>query len=306
MASELFPILLRGHTGASIAGITMGFVSALLLIHSLEYLGHLLEDSDGNKPPFTPSVEHSDPSDLITMPDGMEDDEENQMMSLTHWDDLPLHHASQAFTSPMHRSHIESHLQELLECITAIEYKALELQGEGVSEITREGIAEYIDEHIHSVQYKLDHCRRLLQGSEAEMVERDGSMSIPLGKREEVIAGVGSMKKMVSHMLEHMHTSSTLPLPPTLKELYIHMDYMDKQISKVHDSIEHVGSKWHHIKVMREEEGRAEGERESSNLPLSLIISVFLDCIVDGMLIGISTAVSLKAGVVLGLANSLE
>ncbi len=29
-----------------------------------------------------------------------------------------------------------------------------------------EAVAESIDEEIHTLQYKLDHCRRLLQGSE--------------------------------------------------------------------------------------------------------------------------------------------
>ena len=33
-----------------------------------------------------------------------------------------------------------------------------------------EHIAEFIDEQVHLLQYKVDHCRRLLEGAESDVV----------------------------------------------------------------------------------------------------------------------------------------
>ena len=45
---------------------------------------------------------------------------------------------------------------------------------------------------------------------------------------------------------------------------------------------------------------------DGDKLPTSLVVPIFLDCFVDGFLIGVSCALSPKAAIVLGFANSLE
>jgi len=46
--------------------------------------------------------------------------------------------------------------------------------------------------------------------------------------------------------------------------------------------------------------------KAGSFIPMSLIVPVFVDCIVDGFLVGSTSAVSPRAGIILGLANMIE
>jgi hypothetical protein len=76
------------------------------------------------------------------------------------WEDEPVEFASLALAKPEHRSHIQHHLEEVLETISAMERKGNRLQEEHLSIQESETIAEEIDEATHILQYKIDHCRR--------------------------------------------------------------------------------------------------------------------------------------------------
>ena len=113
------------------------------------------------------------------------------------WDEEPVIKASLAIAQPQHRSHIHSHIQEIIDsidhmyakCLTLIESSSspsspsqsqnhsvnhkleslgIPPQNENTYILKRkvllpketEQLAEEIDEATHELQYKLDHCRR--------------------------------------------------------------------------------------------------------------------------------------------------
>ena len=86
-------------------------------------------------------------------------------------DDEPVNLASKAFETPDHRNHILEHMHEIAKAINEMENKSNQLlEDANLSQRDSENIAEKIDEEIHSLQYQLDHCRRLVQGSETEIL----------------------------------------------------------------------------------------------------------------------------------------
>ena len=89
---------------------------------------------------------------------------------LSEWMYDPVELSSVAIALPNHRSHLEEHLVEIHTDVVAMEAKSCRLVGDDqLSQRDTEQIAEEIDEAIHLLQYKLDHCRRLLEGSEIEV-----------------------------------------------------------------------------------------------------------------------------------------
>jgi hypothetical protein len=80
---------------------------------------------------------------------------------LSEWAYDPVELSSVALAHPNHRSHLEDHLVEIHSRVGEMEVKAARLVGEdSLSQKESEQIAEEIDEAIHVLQYKLDHCRR--------------------------------------------------------------------------------------------------------------------------------------------------
>lgn len=84
--------------------------------------------------------------------------------------------------------------------------------------------------------------------------------------------------------------------------MHSHMEDMDKVISSFHDAVDVATSRWsryfQHIQLPNTSLG--------DTIPVSLVIPVTMDCIVDGLLIGISGTINAKAGLVLAIANCLE
>lgn len=85
-------------------------------------------------------------------------------------------------------------------------------------------------------------------------------------------------------------------------EIHNNLANMDDQLNLLHDSVEAYSFKW----------GRRGKKRKipipstGSKIPLSLLIPVTVDCVMDGFLVGSTSAISLRAGVVLGFANFIE
>ena len=175
--------MLHGNKEDSPAGITIGFAVGLILIFGLEYFIGYLEDLPN---PNTTNVKHeliknSKEEDVInvlhnermkTYPEGMNPDEDSTETGNTQvnnkpngiqWEDDDVMKASIAITSPLHREHIRTHLLEIVESVNIMESQSSELLDKGLEMDTRksEELAEKIDEEIHNLQYKIDHCRRL-------------------------------------------------------------------------------------------------------------------------------------------------
>ena len=104
---------------------------------------------------------------------------------------------------------------------------------------------------------------------------------------------------VVEHLVEHVQGSSPIG-PYELKEIYMHMDEMHGHLESFHMTIEKFGRRW---------ERRRESmvmPRKGDNVPTSLVIPVAMDAFTDGLLIGVTTALTKKAGLIVAVANTME
>jgi len=305
VAGELFPVMLDSSKNPSYIGISVGFVIGLATIYGLEaiigYLEGIDERTDETPNPMNTLVK--------TFPRGSDDEADSPdrgQYELTRFvdveagfEDEEVARASRAISAPEHRHHIMEHLHELMQAITEMETKSSMLTISDLTVRQTEDIAEHIDEQVHMLQYKLDHCRRLLEGSETDQFNTLSSSTWVTEERKvNIRKGLTGLRFTVEHLLEHINEQTIDK--SVLQEMRIHMDYMDKQINFFHENIEKVSQKW------KRRYHQLPPTQEGDTLPLGLVLPVTMDCFVDGFLIGISTAINFKAGVVLGAANCLE
>ncbi len=77
------------------------------------------------------------------------------------WEEDDIQRSLEAIsTTPRHKEHIISHLNEIVRETEQIEFKCLALLQTELSKNQVEAISEEIDEASHKLQYKADHCRR--------------------------------------------------------------------------------------------------------------------------------------------------
>ena len=194
VAAELFPLLQDDKIPPQdqMVGITIGFVVGLVILNGTEPAVEACIAALSRKPGrrATEGSEHNvvDPPANINTTVGQRkksdipfDDIEEQALStelrsmrrtgpgdlserdlLSEWAYDPVELSSVALAQqPNHRSHLEDHLVEIHGRVVDMEIKAARLVGEdSLSQKDSEQIAEEIDEAIHVLQYKLDHCRR--------------------------------------------------------------------------------------------------------------------------------------------------
>jgi len=330
---ELFPVMVDSAANASYVGITIGFCIGLSVIYGMDNLVTHIEENNGtiwNNPPKDDDSSHQlkEPQDKLTiksLPKGMEKlptdeilfEELKVVENENNWDEDDIINASKALKQPEHRNHIQEHLQEVSEILKFIQMNSKQLMNRKLSLKECELIAEVIDERLHTLQYKLDHSRRLLQGSESaadRLNKNEGPIQNPLHnsctmnttdmpqwmtaeRKEAIVSGIQGLIDGADHLLDHI--AEPILDKSVVKEMRIHMEYMNKQIEKFHHSIENVTERWHRSLPKIE-------INEGDKLPMGMIIPVFMDAMTDGFLLGISSTISLKAGIILSFANCLE
>lgn len=122
------------------------------------------------------------------------------------WDDYTVQQSATAMTLPQHRQHIVEHLQEMMTAIKDIESKCKALEDPTLRTAQLEQLSEQIDEATHSLQYKLDHTRRLLEGSES-MIQGNDTPKFAMSA-ERIIAmkqRLNILERSVNHILGHMN-----------------------------------------------------------------------------------------------------
>jgi zinc transporter ZupT len=85
-----------------------------------------------------------------------------------------------------------------------------------------------------------------------------------------------------------------------IKEIHEHMDDMERVIGSFHDQVAFATDRW--MRRHRDLPDTTAGDV----VPVSLVIPVAMDSFVDGLLIGIASALQFRAGLVLALANMME
>lgn len=87
-----------------------------------------------------------------------------------------------------------------------------------------------------------------------------------------------------------------------LKSLYTSLDEMEKELNHIHGTVEGYTYRW----GKRSKSSNVPIPEIGSVIPMSFIVPVTIDCIVDGFLLGITAAVSSHAGFILSFANAIE
>jgi hypothetical protein len=118
------------------------------------------------------------------------------------------------------------------------------------------------------VQYKLDHCRRLLQGSETGQMHMH---TLTDDVKSQMHTNLKTLKSTVCHLIEHLKMSA-FDLH-TITEIHSHMDEMEANLELLHKAVEHSAYKWRRsrpfpVPVL--------GER----IPMKLFLPVLLDSFV--------------------------
>ena len=338
VAAELFPLMLDGVTHVdSMAGITVGFAVGMAMVYGMDSLMELFGVSDDDEDSKTESVEGSakrpslrDSFTEIAVVDeaatiGMQivglqprattsalpagDDETMKELQLYQglspepqgeWNEDDLSRAEQAILNPKHRDHVKEHVKEICDAVDIMLEKSLQLMDEASQHTVREQeeLAENIDEGVHKLQYLVDHTRRLVEGAEADVTGVAAKVWLTEDRKRTMRRRVLALKYCAEHLNEHV--SETHIDAALLKEIHGHMDDMDKQITFFHDSVQKAASKWGRKAYTLPEPELGDA------IPMNLVVPVTLDCFVDGFLIGVTCAISPKAGIILGAANCLE
>lgn len=345
VATELFPLITEAESTTDMClGVTIGFSLAFGALHGIEYLIEYFSESDENEVlEIYRNIEMKETVENILLPDQLKHSRtevittdgiellENPTTSAGHWEQEGVIQATHAINQPKHRKHIIEHFYEVKELLQLMERKSNELIGTDMGIIEAELLAEQIDESVHQLQYKLDHCRRLLQGSESHKDNRiiDRKSWLTEEKKYSIQNEVKILNHLVDHLMDHLSPNHTIPHPhsfikslsssqhgkdhgllpsldssllpitsESIQEIHDHLTDMDRHIHHFHDYIDRWTWKWKSKELVETTIG--------DTLPRSLIIPVVIDCFVDGFLIGVTIAISTRAGYILAGANCLE
>jgi len=203
----------------------------------------------------------------------------------------------------VHRERIRKKAAELVDSICNIENKADYLHkyvNKTLKLSEAEVFAEQIDEEIHKFQYNLDHCRRLVQGSGSDIEAVVPRIWI-------TDRGISAVRKRLRGLKEGALALGDVLNQDTLSkealvDIHENMDQMDHYLDQLHLFVEGYSFKW----GRRGKKSIIPVPQSGSYIPMSLLVPVTIDCIVDGFLVGSTSAISPQAGVVLGVANMIE
>lgn len=81
-----------------------------------------------------------------------------------------------------------------------------------------------------------------------------------------------------------------------LVEIHVAFDRMDMQLDDLHKAVEGYSFKW----GRRSKKRMVPVPNAGSFIPMTLMVPVVVDCIVDGFLVGTTSAISTRAGIILG------
>lgn len=146
----------------------------------------------------------------------------------------------------------------------------------------------------------MDHCRRLVQGCESNIIGVVPRLWITEAGKASLIAGLEHLKSGARALVCFLKEDN--PSTQSLIDIHSTMSEMDKYISELHDTVEEYSFKW----GRRGHRGAIGLVPAGSTIPLSLMFPVTVDCIVDGFLVGTTCSISVRAGFILAMANCIE
>lgn len=120
-------------------------------------------------------------------------------------------------------------------------------------------------------------------------------------RRQHMVEILTFMRALSQHIHEHL-SNSDISID-SLKEIHDHIDDMDRILDGLHQKVEKASNKWRRCK---HNPAVIPIPLPGSTIPMSLMIPLSIDCMVDGFLIGLSSSLSPQIGLILGCANGIE
>eukprot|EP01036_Dinobryon_divergens_P026725 gene26725-35405_t len=333
VAKELFPQIdnenMNQQSGSdSLFGTTIGFFAGLCFIYALDYVIALMEKNtsciiyDGTtalreSSRLLNSQSYQQEDTESKEQESFSDGNEHQMIQLS----------SEAVSSSDHRRKIEHRFCELVDAIDNLEedsnsfisllpmnlssnscsagYSSI-LDSEGNQAVfNTEVMAERIDEDIHQLQYILDNFRRLLQGSGSRLPSRVPRIFVTDEGRRALQEGLANLKSCGARIkggLQRMDTTASSSAKEIIINIHRDLDFMESEIAALHVTVEGYSFQWRRRATVN----KSPLPKLGSTIPASLIFPVIVDCIVDGFLMGSTTAASHRAGFILCMATCVE
>jgi hypothetical protein len=190
---------------------------------------------------------------------------------------------------------------------------------EKLSIAAAERLADSLDEDVHRLQYFVDHCRRLMEGSAANSsaAHSNGTpastdlISVTRSKHlERSVQDMLVSAEMILNTFEgdglgqariRGDGQTDVVSPEALKVIYRLLRNMDRKLNNLHSTVDRAA-----FRYKRRSQKMGPVPVKGSIIPVSLVIPVAVDCAMDGFLIGLSCALSHRAGVILGLVTCIE
>ena len=263
-AADLFPLLeyskyssLLSYQGYLIS-LALGFIIGMLLLNGVDYLSELSESHDIEKNVLDTcnaskvssyviinelNSENTKISKISKVQLGRysainipkDDDEESGTSSpfapAFDAEDEGVELALSAMTSRQgHKEAICERVTNLINSINSMNSMILQIceivdcNSSGNSPANIEEIAENIDRECHMLQYNLDNCRRLLQGSFSGLANVTVDKWRDVESRGKLLTGLYNLKFIAEHILEHMDEQNLDVF--VLREMHNHMHDM--------------------------------------------------------------------------------
>ena len=189
-----------------------------------------------------------------------------------------------------------------------------------------EKIADSLDSDIHRLQYLIDHCRRVLEGPATAADTSPGgagigmvppSSLISLQQSKELERDIQTLCKSAKNSLALFDSGCGTPTSISsskkwkasqseqsmrLQGIYTNLKRMHSTLDRMHDSVDHAAFRF----KRRRAQNLGPMPLRGSTIPIALLIPVCLDALNDGFLIGLSTALSTRAGFILSLVTMVE
>jgi zinc transporter ZupT len=222
------------------------------------------------------------------------------------WEEQEVVIATEAIAAPGHRAKIRESAVDVSNSIRSIDTKMgqiFSMEGRPVLSTFREELTEDIDKEVHLLQYKIDHVRRLLEGSGAEI---SPAHHLPTeswlneNNKKRIHRNMSLLKILCSNIIDdldnHQNISTIM-----LQEMHGHIQNMDSILTKLHNKVSMASYRWKKRNAVK-----GPIPAMGSIIPISLVVPVVVDAMVDGFLIGLSSSISLRVGFILASANAIE
>jgi hypothetical protein len=135
---------------------------------------------------------------------------------------------------------------------------------------------------------------RLIQGAESNIEAVVPRLWITDRGINAVKRRLAELKQGAQTIYDALHTEQLSP--EAIADIHVGMDRMDAQLHELHKAVEGYSFKW----GRRGKKRIIPVPKVGSFIPMTLIVPVIVDCVVDGFLVGSTSAISLRAGIILG------